>query len=508
VRKLTKRFGGVVAVDGVSLEIPDGQILGLIGPNGAGKSTLLRCIVGEMRSDEGEVLLAGERIDKLAGHRIPRSGVGIAHQIPRPFHKLTTRENVVVGAMAGGKREAPDGLADVDEILEFTELADKASRPAGQLPLLDQKRLGLARALAIKPRLLLLDEVGAGLIEEELERMIALVERINQLGTTLLIVEHVEAVIRSLADHIVVLDWGRQIAEGNAEEIAADATVRAVYLGDGEVRQRASEGRPRQNGSLAKPLLRMKQVTARYGRSVALDSVDLEIASGEIVAVLGANGAGKTTLARVISGQMSPKEGELEFDGTKITRTQAHRRVGLGIAHCPEGRRIFGELSIGENLALGAFLERSANVVAERQTQVLALFPEFGDRLGDPAGTLSGGQQQMLAIGRALMSGPRLLVLDEASLGLAPKAIERVYEAISELRKSGVAVLLIEQNVYRSLALADHAYVLDHGRSSYSGAPSGLEGERRLSEAYFGTGKSNNRAAQPRLVASAQEERK
>ena len=476
-RGLTKRFGGVTALDGLDLPIEPGDVIGVMGPNGAGKSTLLKTLLGEIRPDAGDVLLDGRSVLGWPTHRIARSGVALANQVPRPFLRLTVEQNVRVGTLAGGDR-----MRDLD-VLDLCGLGDKAHRPAGTLGLLDLKRLEMARALSLHPRVLFLDEVGAGLVAHETEQMIDIVRKVHAEGVALMVVEHVEAVIRELAQRIIVIDWGKVIARGTPEEVAADPTVRSIYLGEGGTPTRPQDGRRRDTGQA--PLLELDGLTARYGKAVALDGVSLRVQPGEVVSVLGANGAGKTTMTRVITGLLPAASGEVRMSGTVLNTLPAHRRLAHGIACCPEGRRIFGELTVHENLMLGGFTRTSAERAA-RADELCALFPILAERRTQRAGTLSGGQQQLLAMARALMSKPRLLILDEASLGLSPVAVDTVFGAIAAIREAGTSVLLIEQNAHRSLAIADHAYVLDRGRITYEGPARELDDPERLSEAYFG----------------------
>ncbi len=482
VEGAVKSFGGVTAVNDVSLRVEDGEVLGVIGPNGAGKSTLLKLVSGELSPDRGRIWLDGARIDGLPNNRVARLGIGLAYQIPQPFHKLTVRQNIEVAALARGS-----GRSDrVDEVLELAGLADREKRPAGSLALLDLKRLELARALALEPRILLLDEVGAGLVRSELELMIELVRKTHEAGVTVVVVEHVELVIRALASRVVVMDWGRVISEGAPEAVAADERVRALYLG-----HRPEEAAPAvkaapQQAVRREPLLELQAVDAGYGGALALRQVDLEIAEGEIVAVLGANGAGKTTLANVVSGARPVRSGRLVFGGAEITRLRAHERVELGIALCHEGRRLFPELSVEENLGVGAYSRRARRTAAASRQRVLEIFPLLADLREQHAGTLSGGQQQMVAIGRALMAAPRLLILDEASIGLAPVVVEQLFEAVAAINEAGISVLVIEQHVHHSLAIADRVYVLDHGSVSFSGTPFLLKQDTTLWEVYFG----------------------
>jgi branched-chain amino acid transport system ATP-binding protein len=476
-RNLTKRFGGVTALDGLDLRIEAGDVVGVMGPNGAGKSTLLKTLLGEIRPDYGDVLLDGRSILGWPTDRVARAGVALANQVPRPFARLTVGQNVRVGSLARGER-----LRGLD-VLGLCGLGGKVDRPAGSLGLLDLKRLELARALSLHPRVIFLDEVGAGLVEHEVQALVGIVRKVAAEGVALVVVEHVEAVIRELAQRVVVIDWGKVVARGTPEQVAADPVVRSIYLGDGGPATRTQE-RTRRVGPLP-PLLELDGVSARYGKALALDRVSLRVNAGEVVSVLGANGAGKTTMTRVITGLLPATAGEVRVVGEVVNGLAPHRRVRHGVAGCPEGRRIFGELTVQENLLLGGYTMSKVDR-EQRAEELCALFPILAQRRAQRAGTLSGGQQQFLAMARALMSRPRLLILDEASLGLSPVAVDAVYEAIERVRTGGVAVLLVEQNARRSLSIADHAYVLDRGRVTYEGPAHTLDDADRLSAAYFG----------------------
>jgi branched-chain amino acid transport system ATP-binding protein len=488
VRAVGKRFGGVAALTDVSLEVNRGEALGIIGPNGAGKSTLLKILAGEHRVTTGSVEILGRDATRLPRHTLARHGVGFAHQIPQPFRGLTVRENVRVGALhherGTGSREA---LAE--EVLERCGLADRADRQAGSLPLLDLKRLEVARALSLRPQLLLLDEIAAGLVGDELDAVIDLLRSLRSPDQALVVVEHVERVVAEIVERVVVLDWGKVVAEGTPAEIAANALVQQIYLGSGE-QQEAAARAARTAAEPAPALLRLEDVSANYGAATVLRSVDVEVGRGQIVAVLGANGAGKSTLARSISGLNRARTGRVVFDGEDVTGLLAHERARRGIAHCQEGRRLFAGLTVRENLLLGAQTAEAREAEADTLRWLDELFPILAERREQLAGTLSGGQQQMLAIGRALVARPKLLLCDEISLGLSPKATDDVYEALERVSRSGIAILLIEQNVHRSLALADYAYVLERGQVSFSGDPQELLDEERLREAYFGRSSS------------------
>jgi ABC-type branched-subunit amino acid transport system ATPase component len=243
------------------------------------------------------------------------------------------------------------------------------------------------------------------------------------------------------------------------------------------------------------PLLRLERLSVRYGRVAAVTELDLEVGDGEIVAVLGANGAGKSTVLRAVSGLATESGGRVVFDGRELHGVAADRRAGLGVAHVPEGRLVFADQSVEDNLRLGAYRRHFR---AERQhiggevERMLHRFPALGERRRVPAGKLSGGEQQQLAIARALMARPRLLLLDEPSLGLAPRLVQQVFELVAELRAEGMSILLVEQLAYRALELADRAYVLRAGRCVLSGTGQQVAQDARLEQAYLGVARSGS----------------
>ena len=483
VTGLTRRFGGITALDDLSFSIREGEKLALIGPNGAGKSTLLKLIAGQDRPTSGSIDLSGAgRVDGRTARRLAREGVALARQVPRPLRSLTVRQNIEVGMRSGAARRPTGAHERIEAILETTALLDKANRPAGTLPLLDLKRLEMARALATEPRLLLLDEVSAGLNESELDEAIALIARLHAAGATLLIVEHVQKVVHALADRVVVLDFGRLLMSGTAAEVTADERVQRVYLGAGA--PSTTEASRLAPTPLRGSGLVIRDLTVRRGMHRALESVDLTVEPGTITTVLGPNGAGKSTLAQVISGLLPVRTGTVSWQGADITNVAADRRPGLGIAHCQEGRRLFPGLTVLENLQLGAY-GAPATVRRARIERIFALFPVLQERSGQIGTTMSGGQQQMLAIGRALMREPKLLVLDEVTLGLSPKVADEIYAAIATVGGTETSLLLVEQDTERSLRLAHHAVVLARGRVVYDGAPRDLTQDRLLA-AYLG----------------------
>lgn len=232
-------------------------------------------------------------------------------------------------------------------------------------------------------------------------------------------------------------------------------------------------------------MLEVTDLHAGYGPFQVLHGLSLHVAEGEIVAVLGANGAGKTTLNRALSGLVPARQGTITFAGQDITNTGPHRIVEAGLIHVPEGRRVFPTLSVEDNLRLGAY-RRGRAQRTRTLDHILATFPRLKERLRQPAGSLSGGEQQMLAIGRGLMAQPRLLILDEPSLGLSPLLTETLFTLIAQLHETGLSILLVEQNVVQTLAIATRAYVIEHGRIALSGPAADIAADSRLKAAYLG----------------------
>ncbi len=234
-------------------------------------------------------------------------------------------------------------------------------------------------------------------------------------------------------------------------------------------------------------MLKVTNLSVSYGAIRAIEDVSLQIEPGAIVTLVGSNGAGKTTTLRALSGLLKPRAGRVEFFGEDITHLAAHQIVSLGLCHVPEGRMVFANLTVAENLAMGAYLVRDKELIAKNRDYVFGIFPRLKERLTQSAGTLSGGEQQMLAIGRALMSNPKFLMLDEPSLGIAPRLISTIFEKIVEInREYGISILLVEQNANLALEISTHAYVLETGRIAMQGPSKELRANPQLKAAYLG----------------------
>ncbi len=234
-------------------------------------------------------------------------------------------------------------------------------------------------------------------------------------------------------------------------------------------------------------MLQVSDLAVSYGSIAALDGISLRVEAGAIVTLIGGNGAGKTTALRALSGLLRPRRGQVRFRGEDITSLPAHRIVGRGLCHVPEGRMVFSNLTVSENLEMGAYLQRDRDSIAASRETVFSLFPRLKERLKQSAGTLSGGEQQMLAIGRALMGSPKFLMLDEPSLGIAPRLVTTLFEKIVEInRRNGIAILLVEQNAHLALEVASYAYVLETGRIALEGPSAELRDHPLLKAAYLG----------------------
>ncbi|MBQ6462704.1 MAG: ABC transporter ATP-binding protein [Pseudobutyrivibrio sp.] len=233
-------------------------------------------------------------------------------------------------------------------------------------------------------------------------------------------------------------------------------------------------------------MLKVENLVVNYGMIQALKGISFEVNEGEVIALIGANGAGKTTTLQTISGMLSPTSGKVLLDGTDITKIPGHKLVSMGLAHVPEGRRVFGGLTVLENLKMGAYTRSSKTEIAESFERIYASFPRLKERQNQLAGTLSGGEQQMLAMGRALMSKPRIVLMDEPSMGLSPIYVDEIFNIIEEISKAGTTVLLVEQNAKKALAIADRAYVLETGNIVLSGDADALMNDDSIKKAYLG----------------------
>lgn len=485
VEHVTRRFGGVVALRDVSLDVPAGGRHAVIGPNGAGKSTLFRVVSGEYPPSEGRVILDGQSIGGMPPNKVAALGLARSFQTSSLFTRDTVLENVVLSVLAHlpGRRDLWNpietqtaALAKAEAALARMDLLSKAHEIAARLSHGEMRQLELAMVLAQDPRILMLDEPLAGLSAHERDHVQQLILNLPRELTTVLI-EHDLAFCLDFADHVTVLSNGELLATGTPAEIRANPEVQRVYVGSALERH----GREVSADQLAAaPILTVDSLGAAYGSAVALEGASLEVRPGEVVAVLGRNGTGKTTLLTTMMGWRQPTHGTVTLAGRDLTNLRPSDHSHAGMALVPQGRRVMAELSVDEELRLAA---RPGKWTLAR---VYETFPRLKERQRSLSTTLSGGEQQMVAIGRALLQNPRVLLLDEPTEGLSPLMVTVVRDVLLQLREAGETILLAEQNLDLALAVSDRVYVLDHGAVAFSGDAAHLSENRQLVQELMG----------------------
>jgi ABC-type branched-subunit amino acid transport system ATPase component/ABC-type branched-subunit amino acid transport system permease subunit len=488
VRDIGIAFGGVQAASHVSLDAPPGRITSVIGPNGAGKTTVLNMIGGFCRPDAGSIRLGESELAGAPSWKIARAGIARTYQTTKLFGSMSVLDNVVVALRRGalgdplGALATADTLAAAEALLAFVGYRGALATPAGDLPHVDRRLVEIARALAMRPRVLLLDEPAAGLMRADKDALGMLLRRIAGFGIAVILVEHDMTLVMAVSDRIVVLDAGACIAEGSPAEIRYEPKVLKAYLGDAALRSRPRKmplAGPRETA------LSVINLSAGYGAAPVLDRISFDVYKGELVALLGANGAGKSTIMRAVCGLMRPVEGEIVLNDERIETFEAHRIAAAGLALVPEGRQVFPELTVRDNLLLGAYV-RSDKMDAREVEALIDRFPRLRERLHNRAGLLSGGEQQMLAVARGLIAKPRILLLDEPSLGLAPAMVNELFDVFAELRDEGITIFLVDQIAAAALTVADRGYVLESGRFVKSDSAVALAQDAELEAAYLG----------------------
>ncbi len=488
VNGLHKRFGSLVVATDLNLEVYPYKLHSFIGPNGAGKTTFFNMLTGILKPNAGTIRFDGHDITNLPVYRRIRLGLSRSFQILSVFPNLTAFENIRVAVQAQDKRArgfwrdayAYDDLnARTWSLLAAVGLEDRAADSCANLGHGQRRLLEIAISLATDAKLLLLDEPLAGLAEADRQVVAALIRKLADTHAVLLIEHDIDRVL-ALSDRITVLHQGRLIADGNPAEVASNPDVVAAYLGaERIVPPAAPTDGERSAHATGKPILTIDKLRAGYAGSVVLEDLSLVIHEGEAVALLGRNGVGKTTTLRAITGTVRSSSGRIVLDGGTITNAKPYEINQKGISLVPEGRRLFPNLTVLDNLRL------AMRVGGASLDDVYALFPKLKILQKSKAESLSGGERQMLAIARALMVPAKLILLDEPFEGLAPAIVKEVMDALAQLR-GRVAMVIVEHHAESVLPLVDRAYVLVNGQVAFEGTAKALEGDPELQARLLG----------------------
>jgi ABC-type branched-subunit amino acid transport system ATPase component/ABC-type branched-subunit amino acid transport system permease subunit len=482
--KLALSFGGIRAVREFSLKMRDRALHALIGPNGAGKTTAFNLISGMYAPERGTIDLAGRPIAGLPPEAVTQAGVGRSFQITNLFPTLGVAENVRLAVQARHHRRfdfwrPTAALSDVDtrtaEVLRTMGLAGLERAEAGSLSYGGQRLLDMALALGTQPRVLLLDEPLAGLAQAERERVGRLIKDVSR-DLPVLLVEHDIDRVFALADAVTVMNDGEVLVDGTVEDARGSPEVQAVYIGSGA---HALAGKARASAAGEATLLAVDGVNTFYGKSHILRDVGFDVREREIVALLGRNGAGKSTLLKSIVGITKPASGSIRLAAEELARRTSAEIARLGVAYVPQGRGLFAGMTVAENLELGRLRRRTGQGVHWDDERIFAFFPRIKQRWRSPADYLSGGEQQMVAVARALTGDTRLLLLDEPFEGLAPTVVEELFEAFDKLRNE-VSIVIVDHHLDLALALSDRTVVLERGEVQHRGPSAALSTDLEL----------------------------
>jgi ABC-type branched-subunit amino acid transport system ATPase component/ABC-type branched-subunit amino acid transport system permease subunit len=474
VEGVSKKFGGIRAVTNASLQIGAGEIHAMIGPNGAGKTTLFNLVSGLFPPDSGTIRLNGRDIHGVPSHLICHHGLARSFQITNLFRGLSVYENLRLSlqsqhAMRFNIWRDIDSYSDVHaetaELIKFLGLEGIEQIEGGELSYGGQRLVDLGIALGSKPQVLLLDEPLAGLAAAERERVSNLIKNVAA-NIPVLIVEHDIDRVLGLSQRVTVMNQGEVLMAGSPGEVRRDRRVQEVYTGSGipPVSSGASATAP------GAAVLRFDGVNAFYGKSHILHDATLDVREGEIVALLGRNGAGKSTLLKTLAGLVTAASGRIEYEGRDVAHMPAPDIARLGIGYVPQGRGLFAGMTVRENLSLGRLARKTdgSNGAVWSEEQILDYFPRLKERMDIAADYLSGGEQQMVAVARALSGNVKLLLLDEPFEGLAPTVILELFKVFDLLRRQ-TSIVIVEHNLDLVLALADRVFALERGAVFHQG---------------------------------------
>jgi branched-chain amino acid transport system ATP-binding protein len=483
-RELAKSFGGIRAVANAEIIVEDRTLHALIGPNGAGKTTAFNLLSGMFPPDAGFITAAGQPVTGLKPEDITRAGVGRSFQITNLFGGLSVQENMRLAVQARNAKRfawwaAAEDIAEINSettaFMSYLGLSGIERAEAASLSYGGQRLLDMGLALATAPHILLLDEPLAGLAAAERTRVAALVKSISK-HIPVLLVEHDIDRVFQIADVVTVMNEGTVLVHGSVDDARDNAKVREIYIGSGTAHT-FTEAPPSAAG--ATTLLSVEKVDTFYGKSHILNGVSLDVSEHEIVALLGRNGAGKSTLLKSLIGIAPPENGSITLAGDQIARHSSAEIARRGIGYVPQGRALFAGMTVADNLALGRLKRQTGVGVHWDDERIVWVFPRLAQRWYTPADYLSGGEQQMVAVARALAGDVRLLLLDEPFEGLSPAITEELFEAFNRLRYE-VAMVIVDHHLDLALALSDRTVILERGSVTWTGQSSLLRDDLEL----------------------------
>jgi branched-chain amino acid transport system ATP-binding protein len=494
-RGIYKAYGGVEVLRGVDMDLRRGQVLGIIGANGAGKTTLVNVLTGVVPATRGRVEVVTDGHAKTVGKGSPTKaiqiGVARTFQSGRLYSGLTVLEHA---SLLPG--------IDASALLELVGLTDRAHDLATSLSYGDQRRVEIARALSSRPEFLFLDEPAAGMSNEEASDVARIIRRVVDTGVGVAVIDHNVEFIRNISDQLLAMHFGAVIASGTPDEVISNPALIEAYLGTPvetaertgaidlvpvqaaePIRRPAMRPAVPLNERLPSPsALQVSDAVVAYGPVTAVRGVSVEVSAGEVRAIIGPNGAGKSSLLRAICGLTPLKSGTVSLCGVDVTRRLVEQRADLGLTLVPEGRGLFGSLTVEENILVGA----RGGTGSKNTGDIFDLFPALARLRKRKAGLLSGGEQQLVAIARALISKPKVLMIDEPSMGLSPVAVTGVLEVLRDLGDDAPGVLVVEQNARIALSIATMIYVLQQGKVVAAGPSDSTEIEAHAQRAYLG----------------------
>ncbi len=483
-RGIAKSFGALKAVQGVDITVRDRSLHALIGPNGAGKTTAFNLLSGFYTPDEGEVLLRGRSIAGLTPEAITEAGIGRSFQITNLFPTLSVEENIRLAVQArhhqrfdpwASARAIEQIENETKAVVRYLGLAGIERAEAGSLSYGGQRLLDMGLALATRPRVLLLDEPLAGLSAAERQRVGDLIKHISS-DVPMLLVEHDIDRVFQIADAVTVMNEGRVLVDGTVEDARSSEKVQEIYIGSGSAKVAA---KLRESAAEAATILTADRVNTFYGKSHILADITFDVRQHEIVALLGRNGAGKSTLLKTIIGIAPHSSGSIKLDGRELTGCAAAEIARLGIGYVPQGRGLFAGMTVAQNLELGRLKRQTGHGARWDLDRIFEYFPRIRERLDTPADLLSGGEQQMVAVARALSGDVKVLLLDEPFEGLAPAIVEQLFESFDRLRHE-VSIIIVDHHLDLALALSDRTVALERGRVIHTGPSSDLRDDLAL----------------------------